>query len=132
MSGIRQLSFKLVPGENATELLNAQAHIWNHIFNFVNSMSLKRAIELGIPDSIHNHGKHMTLWELIIALPIHPTKSPHVNGLMRILIHYVKTIATLVALEIQNIQIMRKKKELQRLTSSKRCRIEDWENIKER
>ena len=56
---------------------------------------------------------------------------------MRILIHYVKTIATLVALEIQNIQIMRKKKELQRLelqrlTSSKRCRIEDWENIKER
>ena len=137
MSGIRQLSFKLVPSENATELLNAQAHIWNHIFNFVNSMSLKRAIELGIPDIIHNHGKHMTLWELIIALPIHPTKSPHVKDLMRILIHYVKTIATLVALEIQNIQIMRKKKELQRLelqrlTSSKHCRIEDWENIKER
>ena len=49
----------------------------------------------------------------------------------------VKAIATLVALDIQNIQIMRKKKELQRLelqrlTSSKRCRIEDWENIKER
>ena len=39
----------------------------------------------------------------------------------------LKAIATLEALEI-----MRKKKELQRLTSSKRCRIEDWENIKER
>ncbi|KAK7822938.1 trans-resveratrol di-o-methyltransferase [Quercus suber] len=87
MSGIRQLSFKLVPGENATELLDAQAHIWNHIFNFVNSMSLKCAIELGIPDIIHNHGKPMTLSVLITALPIHPTKSPHVNGLMRILIH---------------------------------------------
>ena len=42
----------------------------------------------------------------------------------------LKAIATLVALDIQNIQIMRKKKELQRLelqqlTSSKRCRIED-------
>ncbi|KAK4575516.1 hypothetical protein RGQ29_026466 [Quercus rubra] len=87
MSGIRQLSFKLVPGENATELLDAQAHIWNHIFNFVNSMSLKCAIELGIPDIIHNHGKPMTLSELITALPIHPTKSPHVYRLMRILIH---------------------------------------------
>nr|POE66279.1 (+)-6a-hydroxymaackiain 3-o-methyltransferase 2 [Quercus suber] len=87
MSGTKQLSFKLVPGENATELLNAQAQKWNHIFNFVNSMSLKCAIELGIPDIIHNHGKPMTLSELITALPIHPTKSPHVYRLMRILIH---------------------------------------------
>ena len=30
MSGTKHLSFKLVPGENATELLDAQAHIWNH------------------------------------------------------------------------------------------------------
>ena len=30
-----------------------------------------------------------------------------------------------LALDVQNIQIMRKKKELQRLTSSKHCRIED-------
>ncbi|XP_050278247.1 probable O-methyltransferase 3 [Quercus robur] len=50
-------------------------------------MSVKCAIELGIPDIIHNHGKPMTLSELITALPIHPTKSPHVYRLMRILIH---------------------------------------------
>jgi hypothetical protein len=56
MSGfVRQLSLKLVPGEHATELLHAQAHIWNHVFNFINSMSLKSAIELGIPDVIHDH-----------------------------------------------------------------------------
>ena len=28
MSGIKQLSFKLVPGENATELLDTQAYSW--------------------------------------------------------------------------------------------------------
>uniref|UniRef100_A0A2N9GED6 O-methyltransferase C-terminal domain-containing protein n=1 Tax=Fagus sylvatica TaxID=28930 RepID=A0A2N9GED6_FAGSY len=49
MSGFSQLSSKLVPaGEHGSELLlDAQAHIWNHIFNFINSMSLKCAIELG-------------------------------------------------------------------------------------
>ncbi|KAL2528783.1 putative O-methyltransferase 3 [Forsythia ovata] len=35
-------------GEKSTELLNAQAHVWNHIFNFINSMSLKFAVQLGI------------------------------------------------------------------------------------
>nr|POF00022.1 trans-resveratrol di-o-methyltransferase [Quercus suber] len=50
MSGTKQLSFKLVPGENATEQLDAQAHIWNHIFNFVNSMSLKCEIELALDE----------------------------------------------------------------------------------
>jgi trans-resveratrol di-O-methyltransferase len=68
-------------------LLDAQAHIWNHIFNFINSMSLKCAIELGIPDIIHNHGKPMTLSELTAALPIHPTKASSIYRLMRILNH---------------------------------------------
>ncbi|XP_023888453.1 trans-resveratrol di-O-methyltransferase-like [Quercus suber] len=87
MSGTRQLSFKLVLEENATELVHAQAHILNHIFNFINSMSLKCAIELGIPYIIHNNGKPMTLSELITVLPIHPTKAHNVYRLMRILIN---------------------------------------------
>ncbi|GMY32712.1 probable O-methyltransferase 3 [Fagus crenata] len=88
MSGFSQLSSKLVPGEHGSELLlDAQAHIWNHIFNFINSMSLKCAIELGIPDIIHNHGKPMTLSELTAALPIHPTKASSIYRLMRILNH---------------------------------------------
>ncbi|PIN02439.1 Hydroxyindole-O-methyltransferase [Handroanthus impetiginosus] len=70
------------------QLLEAQAHIWNHIFNFINSMSLKCAIELGIPDIIYKHGKPMTLSELVDALPnISKTKSQHVHRLMRILLH---------------------------------------------
>ncbi|KAJ6744914.1 O-METHYLTRANSFERASE [Salix purpurea] len=72
---------------HGAELLQAQAHVWNHIFNFINSMSLKCAVELGIPDIIHNHGKPMTLSELVAVLPIHPTKAPFVYRLMRILVH---------------------------------------------
>ncbi|KAL6329955.1 hypothetical protein AAG906_039870 [Vitis piasezkii] len=72
--------------ETSSELLHAQAHVWNHIFNFINSMSLKCAIQLGIPDIIHNHGKPMTLPELVAKLPIHPKKVWCVYRLMRILV----------------------------------------------
>ncbi|XP_057509166.1 probable O-methyltransferase 3 [Actinidia eriantha] len=72
-------------------LLQSQAHIWNHIFNFINSMSLKCAIELvlgsNIPDIVNNHGRPMTLSELVAALPINPSKSRCVYRLMRILVH---------------------------------------------
>ncbi|PQM42922.1 trans-resveratrol di-O-methyltransferase-like [Prunus yedoensis var. nudiflora] len=71
----------------SAELLQAQAHIWNYIFSFINSMSLKCAVQLGIPDIIKKHGNAMTLSELISALPIHPTKSHCVYRLMRILVH---------------------------------------------
>ncbi|KAK4731612.1 hypothetical protein R3W88_024600 [Solanum pinnatisectum] len=53
-----------------TEMLAAQAHIWNHTFSYINSMSLKCAIELGIPDIIHSNGRAMTLSDLVNALPI--------------------------------------------------------------
>ncbi|XP_065875152.1 trans-resveratrol di-O-methyltransferase-like [Euphorbia lathyris] len=72
---------------NSCELLKAQAHIWNHIFNFMNSMCLKCAVELGIPDIINNHGKPITISELNSALYIHPTKAHCLPRLMRLLIH---------------------------------------------
>ncbi|KAI4333899.1 hypothetical protein L6164_018653 [Bauhinia variegata] len=78
---------ELFKEEYAAKLLKAQTHIWNHIFNFVNSMSLKCAIGLGLPDIIHNHGKPMPLSQLISALSIHPSKTHCVNRLMCILIH---------------------------------------------
>ncbi|KAI3465691.1 hypothetical protein Pfo_022354 [Paulownia fortunei] len=73
--------------DSTQELLDAQAHVWNHIFNFINSMSLKCAIQLRIPDIIHKHGKPMTLSQLVDALPINKAKSHGVYRLMRILIH---------------------------------------------
>ncbi|XP_012088195.1 trans-resveratrol di-O-methyltransferase [Jatropha curcas] len=73
--------------QDHNQLLQAQAHIWNHIFNFINSMSLKCAIQLGIPDAINKHGKPMTLSDLIIALSIHPAKTHAIPRLVRILVH---------------------------------------------
>ncbi|GKA64275.1 putative orcinol O-methyltransferase [Tanacetum coccineum] len=72
---------------SSDHILHSQAHIWNHIFSFVNSMSLKCAIQLEIPDIIHNHGSPMTLTELVKALPISSEKSQFVYRLMRILVH---------------------------------------------
>ncbi|KAH7844778.1 hypothetical protein Vadar_031570 [Vaccinium darrowii] len=73
--------------EEGKELLNSQAHIWNHIFHFINSMSLKCAVQLDIPDIIKNHGRPMSLSELVAALPTNPSRSRCVYRLMRILVH---------------------------------------------
>ncbi|XP_021719002.1 trans-resveratrol di-O-methyltransferase-like [Chenopodium quinoa] len=68
------------------QLLDAQAHIWSHVFYFLKSMALKCAIELGIPDTIHKHGKPMTLKELANSLPILPNKITSLSRLMRLLV----------------------------------------------
>ncbi|XP_061338838.1 probable O-methyltransferase 3 [Gastrolobium bilobum] len=73
--------------EHAAKLLQAQTHIFNHIFGFINSMSLKCAIELCIPDVIHKYGQPMPLSQLIASLPIHPSKTGSMHRLMRILTH---------------------------------------------
>ncbi|KAG6581634.1 putative O-methyltransferase 3, partial [Cucurbita argyrosperma subsp. sororia] len=73
--------------ENTDELIEAQAHIWNHTFKYINSMSLKCVIELGVPDIIHNHGQPMSLSELVEALHIQPSKAHCLGVLMRLLHH---------------------------------------------
>ncbi|KAK9180552.1 hypothetical protein WN943_029763 [Citrus x changshan-huyou] len=50
-------------------------------------MSLKCAIELGIADIIHSHGRAITLSELVSALDIQPTKTTGLFKLMRLLVH---------------------------------------------
>ncbi|PPD99492.1 hypothetical protein GOBAR_DD03471 [Gossypium barbadense] len=50
-------------------------------------MSLKCAVQLGIPDAIHNHGKPITLSELVSAPGIVPTKASFTYRLMRVLVH---------------------------------------------
>ncbi|XP_071939259.1 trans-resveratrol di-O-methyltransferase-like [Coffea arabica] len=71
--------------ENLVELIEAQTHVWNAMFHFKKSACLKCAVELGIPDVISNHGKPITLSDLISVLPIHPSKSAHAFRLMRFL-----------------------------------------------
>ncbi|KAL0306842.1 UNVERIFIED_CONTAM: Trans-resveratrol di-O-methyltransferase [Sesamum radiatum] len=73
--------------QSTQELLDAQSHVWNHLFNFINSMSMKCVIQLGIPDIIHKHGKPMTLSELTHSLRLNAAKSRSLERLMRIMIH---------------------------------------------
>ncbi|XP_022152414.1 probable O-methyltransferase 3 [Momordica charantia] len=70
-----------------SELLEAQVHIWNHAFKYINSMSLKCVVELGIPDILHTHGQPMSLSDLVEALHIQPSKAQCLGRLMRLLVH---------------------------------------------
>ncbi|KAK2642339.1 hypothetical protein Ddye_024102 [Dipteronia dyeriana] len=57
------------------ELFQAQSHLYKHIFSYISSMYLKCAVELGIPDILHDHGgQHITLPELVSALKYNPPK----------------------------------------------------------
>ena len=80
----------MINGENAassSELLIAQAQVWNCTFNYVNSMSLKCAVELDIADIIHSHGQPTTLSQIASALNIKPNKVECIQSVMRILVH---------------------------------------------
>ncbi|KAG1334974.1 Trans-resveratrol di-O-methyltransferase [Cocos nucifera] len=72
----------------AKDQLQDKARLWNHALGFIRSMSLKCAIELGIPDVLHNHGKPITLAELATFLSIPPSKTPALGSLMRLLVHF--------------------------------------------
>nr|QWK65129.1 flavonoid O-methyltransferase 6 [Scutellaria baicalensis] len=78
---------KALANSSTEEILEAQSHVWNHILSFINSMSLKCALELGIPDIIHKHGKPMSVSELVEAIPTNKAKSNELNLLMRLLTH---------------------------------------------
>ncbi|MCL7040866.1 hypothetical protein MKW94_011007 [Papaver nudicaule] len=77
----------------AEERLKGQAEIWEHMFAFVDSMALKCAVELGIPDIINSHGRPVTMSEIIHSLKTttsSSSSSPNVEYLtrvMRLLVH---------------------------------------------
>ncbi|GMN67978.1 hypothetical protein TIFTF001_037036 [Ficus carica] len=74
---------------SSVELLQARNFLWHLAEDHVKDMALKCAIDLGIPDIIHNHGgESIPLSKLIAALPIHPSKAHCVPRLMRILVHH--------------------------------------------
>ncbi|KAL0443920.1 UNVERIFIED_CONTAM: 8-hydroxyquercetin 8-O-methyltransferase [Sesamum latifolium] len=73
--------------QSTQELPDAHSHVWNHLFNFINSMSLKCVIQLGIPDIILKHGKPITLSELTHSLRLNEAKSLSLERLMRSMVH---------------------------------------------
>ncbi|KAL3380587.1 hypothetical protein AABB24_000968 [Solanum stoloniferum] len=54
----------------STELLHAQAQIWNYIFNFVSSSAIRCALQLGIPDVLYKHEKPMCLSDFSAELSV--------------------------------------------------------------
>ncbi|KAH7688839.1 O-methyltransferase COMT-type protein [Dioscorea alata] len=72
---------------SSTKFIQARTHIWNHMLRYLDSLSLKCAIELRVPDAIHNHGSPMTLSELIQALHIPTSRAPFLQRIMRILVN---------------------------------------------
>lgn len=73
--------------EDANELFQAQAHLYKHILSYMSSIFLKCAVELGIPDIIHNRGRPITLPELVSALEFQPNKTNCLGRIMRLLVH---------------------------------------------
>nr|AKW47169.1 O-methyltransferase [Pueraria montana var. lobata] len=73
--------------QEAIELFEGQNILYMQIFAHLKPLCLKWAVELGIPDKIHNHGKPITLPELVSALEIPPSKAGFMQRLMRFLAH---------------------------------------------
>ncbi|WOL05932.1 hypothetical protein Cni_G14663 [Canna indica] len=71
----------------AEELWQAHAQVWNMMLNHINSMSLKCAIDLGIPDIIHTHGEPIPLSLLLSKLSIPPARADCFRRIMRLLVH---------------------------------------------
>lgn len=75
--------------ESASELLQAQAQIWNHIFSFISSSALVCAVQLDIPEVLYKHGKPMHLSDISaeLSLVVDPSKISFLPNLMRFLVH---------------------------------------------
>uniref|UniRef100_A0A7C8YSG1 Uncharacterized protein n=1 Tax=Opuntia streptacantha TaxID=393608 RepID=A0A7C8YSG1_OPUST len=80
------MDFANLASSQIKELLEAQSHVWNHNYSFHNSMALRCAVQLGIPDAIQKHGQPIGLTELANALAIHPMKFPSLYRLMHFLV----------------------------------------------
>jgi len=66
-------------------MLDAQLQLWHHTFGYVMSMALKAALDLRIPDAIHQHGGSATLPQIVTEVTLHPSKIPCLRRLMRVL-----------------------------------------------
>ncbi|KAJ3707139.1 hypothetical protein LUZ61_010844 [Rhynchospora tenuis] len=69
-------------------MLQAQAGLWNLTFGYLKTMSLRCALDLGIPKAIDNNGQPMSLSELHSVLSLPPSKKSHLFRLMRLLTHF--------------------------------------------
>ena len=72
---------------SAHDFSEALTPLWNHMLAFIDSICLRCAIELGVPDAMHNHGGPMTLSELVQALSISTSRALSLQRIMRVLVN---------------------------------------------
>jgi hypothetical protein len=79
------LSKKQHTSTDQQTVLDAQLLLWHHTMGYVKSMALKAALDLRIPDAIHQHGGSATLPQIVTKVTLHPSKTPCLRRLMRVL-----------------------------------------------
>ncbi|KAI3440726.1 uncharacterized protein J3R85_003171 [Psidium guajava] len=66
--------------------LRGQALVWKHMFAFADSMALKCAVELQIPDIIHSYGgRPVTLAQIAARIPSASPGTTYLARIMRLL-----------------------------------------------
>ncbi|KAH7576889.1 hypothetical protein ACOSP7_002424 [Xanthoceras sorbifolium] len=67
-------------------LLSGQAEVWDLMFAFADSMALKAAIELRLPDIIHSHGGPITLTQLASKIDASSLDISYLARVLRLLV----------------------------------------------
>ncbi|XP_073365590.1 acetylserotonin O-methyltransferase 1-like [Aegilops tauschii subsp. strangulata] len=79
------MTLKLLAEVSPQELLGALAELHNHMIGYVKCMSLRCAVDLGIPDAIHHRGGTATLAHIATDTKVHPAKVADLERVMELL-----------------------------------------------
>ncbi|KAK9091208.1 hypothetical protein Sjap_024385 [Stephania japonica] len=77
----------LLGEENFEQEIGARARVWKHMFAYIETILLRGAVQLGIPDHIHKNGGPMTLRDLAAKLPVEAINMSQLHQVMRYMVH---------------------------------------------
>ncbi|MQL96072.1 hypothetical protein Taro_028749 [Colocasia esculenta] len=76
-------------GSTHKELLTAQTRLWNYALGYIRPLSLRVAVQLGIPEAVHGHGGPISLSDLASTVGVaEASKVLALRRLMRALSHF--------------------------------------------
>ncbi|KAK9146042.1 hypothetical protein Sjap_005945 [Stephania japonica] len=93
---------EIMNSKDNLQSMEAQAHVWNTLYRFSDSLFLRSMVELGIPDLIYSHKKPISLRELASKLPL---QDVNLDKLCRVLRHlaYMKIVRVVEDVEHPSI-----------------------------
>ncbi|KAK9100091.1 hypothetical protein Scep_023521 [Stephania cephalantha] len=77
----------IVEESDTKEFIAGQAQLWKHMHGHLETHLLRLAVELGIPDLIHDHGNPITLTELATKLPIQTLNLDKFKQTLKFMVH---------------------------------------------